>query len=247
MYSARSSTAGVWQPSPARHPPRNGASASRTSSSARTATSYACSPRIARRASSASTSEPPIRSQEPRKRSRKQSKGAAAPSCSNHERFALARSAWEPSLKDGTHDEHPSARHEMRQVVLQVFDQFARLLLEALHCDDLRDQDVIGLTERLSGHVRRPRKTPLRHRVKRSADDVPIARHQALKVVGQIRGAQFEPHEKRRGRTHPRSVVHNRTWTVCHAGFAASDAKLSSQGRLDARGEADKPRVEDEE
>jgi NADPH:quinone reductase-like Zn-dependent oxidoreductase len=72
-------------------PPRNGASASRTSSSARTATSYACSPRLSRRASSTSTSEPPIRSQEPRKRSRRQSKGAAAPSSSNHERVALAR------------------------------------------------------------------------------------------------------------------------------------------------------------
>src|SRR3954463_5815275 len=189
MRSARSSTAVVWQPSPARHPPRNGASASRTSSSAQTVTSYACSPPLSRTGSSGSTSEPPTRSQEPRKRSRKHSKGAAAPSCSNHERFALAQSAWERSLEDGTHDEHPPARHEMRQVVLQAFDQFARLLLEALHCDDLRDQDVIGLTERLSGHVRRPRKTPLRHRVQRSADDVTIARHQALKVVGQLWGA----------------------------------------------------------
>src|SRR2546423_4096939 len=109
--------------------------------------------------------------------------------------------------KDGTHYQQPPARDEMRQVVLQAFDQFARLLLKALHCDDLRDEHVIGLTERLSGHVRRPRKTPIRHRVKRRADDVPIARHQALKVLGQLRGAQFEPHEKRRGRTHPRSVV----------------------------------------
>src|SRR5256714_4604151 len=114
--------------------------------------------------------------------------------------------------EDGAHDEQPPARDEMLQVVLQAFDQFAPLLLKALHCDDLRDQHVIGLTERLSGHVRRPRKTPIRHRVKRRADDVPIARHQALKVLGQLRGAQFEPHEKRRGRTHPWTVVHNRTW-----------------------------------
>ena len=76
--------------------------------------------------------------------------------------------------KDGTHDEHPSARDEMFQVVRQALDVFARLLLEAIHLDDLCDQHVIGLTDRLSGHVRRPRKTPLRHRVQRPADDVPI-------------------------------------------------------------------------
>ena len=45
----------------------------------------------------------------------------------------------------------------MRQVVRQALDVFARLLLEALHFDDLRDQHVIGLTDRLSGHVRRAR------------------------------------------------------------------------------------------
>src|SRR2546423_482864 len=67
--------------------------------------------------------------------------------------------------KDGTHDEHPPARDEMRQVVRQALDVFARLLLKALHCDDLRDQHVIGLTDRLPGHVRRPRKPQIRHRV----------------------------------------------------------------------------------
>src|SRR5207247_7632753 len=51
--------------------------------------------------------------------------------------------------KDGTHDEHPPARDEMRQVVRQALDVFARLLLEALHFDDLGDQHVIGLTDGL--------------------------------------------------------------------------------------------------
>src|SRR6185503_15825003 len=55
--------------------------------------------------------------------------------------------------KDGTHDEHPPARDEMRQVVRQALDVFARLLLEALHLDDLGDEHVIGLTDGLSGHV----------------------------------------------------------------------------------------------
>src|SRR5947207_9873304 len=63
--------------------------------------------------------------------------------------------------KDGTHDEHPPARDEMRQVVRQALDVVARLLLETLHLDDLGDQDVIGLTDRLSGHVRRPREAPV--------------------------------------------------------------------------------------
>ena len=47
--------------------------------------------------------------------------------------------------KDGTHDEHPPARDEMRQVVRQALDVFARLLLEALHFDDLGDQTALGL------------------------------------------------------------------------------------------------------
>ena len=55
----------------------------------------------------------------------------------------------------------------MPQVVGQALDVFARLLLEAVHFDDLRDQHVIGLTDRLSGHVGRPRETPIRHRVQR--------------------------------------------------------------------------------
>ena len=43
------------------------------------------------------------------------------------------------------HDEHPPARDEVRQVVLQALNVLARLLLEAVHFDDFRDQDVIGL------------------------------------------------------------------------------------------------------
>jgi hypothetical protein len=44
---------------------------------------------------------------------------------------------------------------------------FARLLLEALHFDDLGDQHVIGLTDGLSGHVRRPGKPPIRDGLQR--------------------------------------------------------------------------------
>src|SRR5438477_1692599 len=109
--------------------------------------------------------------------------------------------------KDGAHDQHPPMRDEMLQVVRQALDVLVRLLLEALHFDDLRDRHVVGLTERLSGHVRRPCQTPIGHRVQRPADDVPIARHQTLEVLGQLRGAQLKPHEKSRGRTHRRSVV----------------------------------------
>ncbi len=72
----------------------------------------------------------------------------------------------------------------MRQVVRQALDLFARLLLPALHSNDFRDQYAIGLIDRLSGHVRRPCKLPIRHRVERPADDVPIPRHQTLKVLG---------------------------------------------------------------
>src|SRR6185436_13238364 len=95
--------------------------------------------------------------------------------------------------KDGTHDEHPPARDEMRQVVRQALDVFARLLLEALHFDDLGDQHIIGLTDGLSGQVRRPRKPPIRDRVQRLADDVAILRHQTLKVLGQLRRTQLKP------------------------------------------------------
>ena len=114
----------------------------------------------------------------------------------------------------------------MLQVVRQALDAFAPLLLEALHFDDLRDQHVIGLTDRLSGHVRGPRKAPIRHRVQRPADDVPIPRHQTLKVLGQLRRAQLKPHQKGRGRTHPRSVVHNRTGSLAAPGFAVSHPEL---------------------
>ena len=55
------------------------------------------------------------------------------------------RPSWRS--KDGTHDEHPPVRDEMRQVVRQALDVFRRLLLPALHFDDLRDQHVIGLTD----------------------------------------------------------------------------------------------------
>src|SRR5205085_5110897 len=41
--------------------------------------------------------------------------------------------------KDGTHDQHPPARYEVRQVVRQALDVIARLLLETLHLDDLCD------------------------------------------------------------------------------------------------------------
>ena len=83
----------------------------------------------------------------------------------------------------------------MGQIVRQALNVFAPLLLESIHFDDLGDQHVIGLTDRLSGHVGRPRKPPIRHRVQRPADDVPIVGHQALKVLGQLRGAQLKPHE----------------------------------------------------
>jgi hypothetical protein len=66
------------------------------------------------------------------------------------------------------------------------------------------------LTDGLSGHVRRPRKPPIRDRVQRPADDVAILRHQALKVLGQVRRTHLKPNEKSRRRTHPRSVVDNR-------------------------------------
>src|ERR671922_1548633 len=95
----------------------------------------------------------------------------------------------------------------MRQVVRQALDVLARLLLEALHFEDLGDQHVIGLTDGLSGHVRRPRKPPIRDGVQRPADDFAILRHQTLKVLGQVRRTQLKPHEKGRWRTHPRSVV----------------------------------------
>src|SRR6266550_6117285 len=136
--------------------------------------------------------------------------------------------------KDGTHDEHPPARDEMCQVIRQALDVFARLLLPVLHCDDLSDQHVIGLTDRLSGHVRRPRKTPIRHRVQRPADDVAILRHQTLKVLGQLRGAQLKPHEKGRGRTHPRSVMDNRTWIACRTRLPASHSEWASRPKRSA-------------
>jgi hypothetical protein len=115
--------------------------------------------------------------------------------------------------KDGTHDEHPPARDQMRQVVRQALDVFARLLLEAIYFDDLGDQHVVGLTDGLSGHVRRPRKPPIRDRVQRPADDVAILRHQTLKVLGQLRRTQLKPHDKGRPRTHRRSVVDDRNST----------------------------------
>jgi hypothetical protein len=57
----------------------------------------------------------------------------------------------------------PRARDEMLQVVGQAFDLFAALLLKAAHFDDLRNEHVIGLTDRLSGHVCRSRQMPIRH------------------------------------------------------------------------------------
>ena len=83
------------------------------------------------------------------------------------------------------------------QIVREALDVLASLLLEALHLDDLRDEHVIGLADRLSGHVRRPREMPVRDRVQRPADDVPVLRHQTLEVVGQVPEAQLKPHEKR--------------------------------------------------
>src|SRR5947209_12375131 len=84
--------------------------------------------------------------------------------------------------KDGTDDEHPTARDEMRQIIRQALDVFAPLLFETFHFDDLRDQHVIGLTDRLSGYIRRSRETPIRHRVQRTADEVAIPRHQTLEL-----------------------------------------------------------------
>src|SRR4051794_442235 len=95
----------------------------------------------------------------------------------------------------------------MRQGVLHALDLFGRLLLEALHFDGLGDQHVIGLTDGLSGHVRRPRKPIIRDCVQRPADDVAILRHKTLKVPGQLRRTQQEPHEKGRQGNHPRSAV----------------------------------------
>src|SRR5436190_5706524 len=84
--------------------------------------------------------------------------------------------------KHGTHDEHAPAREEVLKVVRQALDEFARLLFPALHFDDLSDQHIIGCIDRLSRHVRRPHKTPVRHRVQRPAHDVAIPPHYTLKV-----------------------------------------------------------------
>jgi len=115
--------------------------------------------------------------------------------------------------KDGTNDKHPPARDEVRQVVRQPLDVFARFLLEALHFGDLGDQHVVGLTDGLSGNVRRPGKPPVRDRVQRPADSLAILRHQTLKLLGQFRRTQLKPNQKGRRRTHPRSVVDNRSTT----------------------------------
>src|SRR3954466_2857046 len=96
----------------------------------------------------------------------------------------------------------------MLQVLRQLFDAFARLLLEAVvYFNDLGDQNVIGLTDGLSGDVRRPRGPPVRDGVQGPADNVAILRHQPLKVLGQLRRTQLEPNEEGRRRTHPRSVT----------------------------------------
>ena len=97
----------------------------------------------------------------------------------------------------------------MRQVVRQALDLFARLLLKALDLGDLCDQDVISAIERLSGDVRWPRKTPIRHRVERPPDDLAISGHQTLEVPRQLRRAQLKPHEKGSRRTDSRSVLHS--------------------------------------
>src|SRR5438132_597017 len=88
--------------------------------------------------------------------------------------------------KDRAHDEHPPARNEVRQVVRQALDVLARLLLPALHLDDLRDEHVVGLTDRLSGHVRRPHKTPVRHRVRRPARFALAQIRVAVPGIGQL-------------------------------------------------------------
>jgi len=103
--------------------------------------------------------------------------------------------------------EHPPARDEMLQVVRQPLDVFARLLLEAVHFDDLGDQHVIGLTDGLSGHVRRPREPPIRNRVQRPVDDVAILRHQTLKVLGQLRRNAAETTSQGSPENSSRSVV----------------------------------------
>ena len=140
-----------------------------------------------------------------RSRSRSWARGSSFGPAGRPPRGAVA--LHQPRIsKDGTQDEHPPARDEMRQVVRQALDVFARLLLEAVHFEDLGHQHVIGLTDGLSGHVRRPRKPPLRDRVQRPADDVAILRHQTLKVLGQLRRTQLKPHEKGRRRAHSRSV-----------------------------------------
>jgi hypothetical protein len=113
----------------------------------------------------------------------------------------------QPDSKNGTHDQHPPACDEMRQVVSQALDVLAPLLLEAIHLHDLRDQHVIGLTDRLAGHVRRPREAPIRHGIQRPADNVAILGHQALKVVSQVWRAQLKPHDQGRGRADPRSLA----------------------------------------
>src|SRR5437764_7501644 len=108
---------------------------------------------------------------------------------------AATTAAHRPRIsKDGAHDQHPPMRDEMLQVVRQALDVLVRLLLEALHFEDLGDQHVIGLTDGLSGHVRRLREPPLPDRVQRPADDVAILRHQTLKVLGQLRRTQLKPH-----------------------------------------------------
>src|SRR5215212_7689835 len=146
------------------------------------------------------------------------------------------RPAYPPRIsEDGTDDEHPPARDEMRQVVRQALDVFARLLLETLHFEDLGDEHVVGLTDGLSGHVRRPRKPPIRDRIQRPADDVAILRPQTLKVLGQLRRAQLKPHEKGRGRAHRRSVVVPTYYDwLCHSrrgGYSAPSGPGSDRGR----------------
>ena len=120
----------------------------------------------------------------------------------------------------------------MIQVIREALDVFAALLLEALDFDYLGDQHVIGLTDGLSRHVRRPRKPPIRDRVQRPADDVAILRHQALKVLGQVRRTQLKPNEKSRRRTDQRSVVDNRNTTN---GVIRPDRLKVGGPRFDAR------------
>src|SRR5436189_5125521 len=100
----------------------------------------------------------------------------------------------------------------MRQVIRQALDVFACLLLPPLHLDDLCDQHVIGLPERLSGHIRWPREPPIRHRVQRPANEVAIRCHQTLKLLRQLRRAQLKPDEKGRRSTHAPTLVQIPTW-----------------------------------